>query len=80
MKKLINIIILSLVVLSSCASNQEVKVLSVDELNTCISETKSECTENIKDRCGENVEIFREELVEYVFSSDKYVITFKCEW
>ena len=78
MKKNINIIII-LFIFSGCTASQEIKVLSMNETNTCISEIKSECNEIIKDKCGKNVKIFREELVEYIFSSDKYIMTFKCE-
>ena len=80
MKIDIKIGILIVFLLSGCSKPQETKILSMDDIQTCISETKEECINTIKNKCNKNIKIFREELVEYVFSSDKYITTFSCEW
>ena len=79
MKIDIKIGILIVFLLSGCSKPQEIKILSMDDKQTCISETKEECIDIIKNKCDKNIKIFREELVEYVFSSDKYITTFSCE-
>ena len=79
MKRDIKIAILIVLLISGCNKAQEIKILSMDDKKTCISETKEECINIIKDKCDKNIKIFREELVEYVFSSDKYITTFSCE-
>ena len=79
MKIDIKIAVLIVVLISGCSKHQEIKILSMDDKQTCISETKEECINIIKNKCDKNIKIFREELVEYVFSSDKYITTFSCE-
>ena len=79
MKINIKIGILIVFLLGGCSKSQEIKILSMDDKQTCISETKEECIDTIKNKCDKNIKIFREELVEYVFSSDKYITTFTCE-
>ena len=79
MKIDIKIAVLIVFLISGCNNPQELKILSMDDKKTCISETKEECINTIKNKCNKNIKIFREELVEYVFSSDKYITTFSCE-
>ena len=79
MKIDIKITVLIVFLISGCNNPQELKILSMDDKKTCISETKEECINTIKNKCNKNIKIFREELVEYVFSSDKYITTFSCE-
>ena len=79
MKIDIKIAVLIVFLISGCNKSQEIKILSMDDKKTCISETKEECINTIKNKCNKNIKIFREELVEYVFSSDKYITTFSCE-
>ncbi len=76
-KKIVNIFVFC-VLLSSCSSDDQHKLLVTNNSTTCISEFKETCIEIINNKCNHSFNILREDHYEYYFKPDKYIISFIC--
>ena len=72
------LILLQIMIIVGCSSNNHHKILINKDSFTCLSEDSKVCLEYIRKKCINSYDLLREEHYNHLFESDKYIVNFRC--